>query len=102
MAACYKVQGPWAKAGHPEFLLAGIVPYDTRTPELLARAQAFGDRSVEAYATKVAQAIRSRLDRKPVDDVLGVPVTFHRKAKLYVATPAEAAAPAPEKKAGTP
>ena len=55
---------------------------------------------MEAYATKVAQAIRSRLDRKPVDDVLGVPVTFHRKAKLYVATPAEVAAPAPAKKAG--
>ena len=93
MAAGYKVQGQWTKAGHPEFLLAGFVPYDTRTPELLARAQVFGDRSVEAYAMKVAQAIRSRLDHKAVDDLLGVPVTFHRKSKLFVPTPAEAAAP---------
>ena len=99
MAAGYKIQGPWAKAGHPEFLLAGFAPYDTRTPELLARAQAFGDRSVEAYAMKVARAIRDRLDRKAVDDVLGVPVTFHRQSKLYVATPAEPAAP---EKAGKP
>ncbi len=99
MVAGYKVQGAWTKAGHPEFLLAGFAPYDTRTPELLARAQVFGDRSVEAYATKVARAIRSRLDRKPVDDLLGVPVTFHRKAKLFVPTPAKAAAP---EKAGKP
>jgi hypothetical protein len=99
MAAAYAVQGPRVKAGHPEFLLGGIAPYDSRTPELLGRAQAFGDRSVEAYATKVAQGIRGRLDRKAVDDVLGVPFTFHRKSKLFVATPAETVAP---EKAGKP
>lgn len=84
IVAGYKVLTEWTKAGRPDFLLAGYVPYDTRTPELLSKVHAFGDRSVEAYAGRTAQAIQKLLDGKPVDDVVGIPVTFHLKQTLYV------------------
>jgi hypothetical protein len=89
------------KSGHQEFLFAGYAPYDTRTPEVLTRIHAFGDRSVEAYATKTGRAIRSLLEGKAVDELVGIPVTFHRKAKMYVPADGQNSAP-PRPKTGTP
>jgi ABC-type sugar transport system substrate-binding protein len=100
LAAGYQLRGEWTKAGHPDFLLAGYAPYDSRTPDVLTRVHAFGDRSIETYSMKVAQAMRSRLDGKAIDDVVMVPVTFHRKSMVFVPAAEESASP--QKKAGAP
>jgi ABC-type sugar transport system substrate-binding protein len=83
-AAAHQVHVDWVKAGHPEFVFGGYSPYDTRTPELLTRVQAFGNRSVESYAMKTAKTIRSMLDGNAVDELVGIPVTFHRRSKVFV------------------
>ena len=100
MQAGYRIYSEWAKAGRPKILLGGYIPYDSRTPEVLPNAQAFGDRSVESYAMKTFQAIRSLLDGQPVGDVVGVPVTFHNKPTIFV--PAAKKKSAVEKKSAVP
>ena len=100
MLAGYRISSEWAKAGRPAILLGGYIPYDNRTPELLPNAQAFGDRSVESYAMKTFQAIRSLLDGQPVGDVVGVPITFHNKPTIFV--PAAKKGSAVEKKTAAP
>jgi hypothetical protein len=49
---------------------------------------------------KTSQAIRNQLDGKPIGDVVEVPVTFHRRSKIFV--PAAGRPAAPEKKVGKP
>jgi ABC-type sugar transport system substrate-binding protein len=98
MAAGMKLRAEWARARRSDFLLAGYSPYDSRSAELVNRVSALADRSVESYAMKMVQAIRSLLDGKPVGDVVAVPVTFHHQTMLFV--PAVEKPAAPEKKAG--
>jgi ABC-type sugar transport system substrate-binding protein len=98
--AAYRIIVESAQTGRRAFLLAGYTSYDTRTPEMLERAQAFADRSIDAYAMKSAQAIRNLLDGKPVVEVVEVPVTFHRRSKTFVPTPEKP--DAPERKTGKP
>jgi ABC-type sugar transport system substrate-binding protein len=100
MIAAMTLRTEWTGAGRPDFLLAGYSPYDSRNPEVLNRARSFADRSVEVFALKTFQAIRSLLDGKPVGDVAAVPVTFHRQTTLFV--PAAEKPAAAEKKAGGP
>ena len=96
MFAGYQIYSEWANAGRPRILLAGYLSYDSRTPEVLPKARAFGDRSVESYAMKTFQAMRSLLDGQPVGEVVGVPFTFHNKPTIFV--PAVEKTPAAEKK----
>jgi ABC-type sugar transport system substrate-binding protein len=98
MTAGLNLRTEWAQARHPDFLLAGYSPYDSRSSEMLNRASALADRSVESYAMKTFQAIQSLLDGQPVGDVVAVPVTFHRQTTLFV--PAVEKPAAVEKKAG--
>ncbi len=84
MAGGRTVYLEWTRAARPEFIFGGFAPYDNRSPELLSHAQAFGNRSVDRYATGAVRAIRSLIDGKKVDDVIGVPMTFHRRKKLFV------------------
>lgn len=84
----------WAREARPEFVFAGFAPYDNRSPELLSHVQAFGNRSVETYAIRAARAMRSLLDGKKVDDVVGVPMTFHHKGLLFVPAARKPAEPA--------
>jgi ABC-type sugar transport system substrate-binding protein len=100
MGAGINLRAEWTRAGRPEFLLAGYTPYDSRTPDMFQRARSFADRSVDSYALKTFQAIRSLLDGKSVGDVVAVPVTFHRQPTLFVPTAEKSAAP--EKDARTP
>jgi ABC-type sugar transport system substrate-binding protein len=91
--AAYSLLADQTQAGRREFLLGGYTPYDTRTPEMLERAKAFGDRSVETYAMKTTQAIVKLLDGKPAGDVVEVPVKFHRRSKIFVPRAEGTAAP---------
>jgi ABC-type sugar transport system substrate-binding protein len=100
VAASVNLRKEWIQAGRREFLLAGYSPYDHRTPDAFQRARSFADRSVETYATKTFQAIRSLIDGKPVGDVVAVPVTFHRQTTLFVPVTEPSASPA--KKAAKP
>jgi ABC-type sugar transport system substrate-binding protein len=100
MAAGVNLRTEWSRANRPDFLLAGYSPYDSRSPDMINRARSFVDRSVESYAFKTFQAIRSLLDGKPVADAVAVPVTFHRQTTLFVPTAEQSAAPA--KEAGKP
>lgn len=94
LAGARTIHREWAREARPEFVFAGFAPYDNRSPELLAHVQAFGNRSVEKYATRAAKAIQSLLDGKKVDDVVGVPMTFHRKNILFVPAAKKPAEPA--------
>jgi ABC-type sugar transport system substrate-binding protein len=91
--AAYHLLAEQTQAGRREFLLGGYTPYDTRTPEMLERAKAFGDRSVETYALKTTQAIVNLLDGRPAGDVIEVPVKFHRRSKIFVPRTEGTAAP---------
>jgi ABC-type sugar transport system substrate-binding protein len=81
--ASYRILVEWTQAGRREIVFAGYTPYDNRTPEMLERAKAFGDRSLDSYAMKTSHAIRNLLDGKPVG-VVEVPVVFHRRSKMFV------------------
>ncbi len=94
LAGARTIYQEWAREARPEFVFAGFAPYDNRSPELLSHVQAFGNRSVEKYATRAAKAIQSLLDGKKVDDVVGVPMTFHRKNILFVPAARKPAEPA--------
>ncbi len=100
ITAAINIRREWAQAIRPEFLIGGYSPYDNRTPEMLRYVRSFADRSVESYAVRTFQAIRSLLDGKPVGDVVGVPVPFHRQTTVLVPTPEKPAGP--ETKAGKP
>jgi ABC-type sugar transport system substrate-binding protein len=85
MFAAYQVSSNRKNTDAPEFLFAGFLAYDYRSPhDLLERAIAFSDRSVEAFATKTFQAIYGLLNGKPVDERVEVPITVHKKSTLYV------------------
>jgi ABC-type sugar transport system substrate-binding protein len=74
----------------PEFLYGGFVAYDYRTSgELLGRAIAFSDRSVETYATKTFQTISSLLGGKSVDERIEIPMPVHKKPTVFVPKPPE-------------
>jgi ABC-type sugar transport system substrate-binding protein len=85
MFAAYQVLSDRKNTDAPEFLVAGFLAYDYRSPQdLLARAIAFSDRSVETFATKTFQAISGLLSGKPVDERVEVPITVHKKSTLFV------------------
>jgi hypothetical protein len=93
MFAGYHLHREWPGADRRGFLLAGYASADVRTLEVLTRAYAFGDRSVDSYALEASRAIRSLLDGRPVGDVIGVPVTFRRQAEIPPTGPIEAVSP---------
>jgi ABC-type sugar transport system substrate-binding protein len=98
MSAGYRVLSEWKKAEHPEFLVAGYLPYDYRSAsEILTQITAFGDRSVESFAVKTAQTILSLLEGKPVGERIEVPIVVHKKQTFFVPMTADGAAPAKEK-----
>ena len=76
------------KEGQPEFTLGGYTAYAVlATSDLVARAVAFGDRSIEVYASKTFQTVRSLIEGKPVGERIEIPMTFHHTSVLYVPTP---------------
>jgi DNA-binding LacI/PurR family transcriptional regulator len=76
------------REGQPEFLLGGYTSYAVlATPDLVARAVAFCDRSIEVYASKTFQTVRSLIEGKPVGERIEIPMTFHHTSVLYVPTP---------------
>jgi DNA-binding LacI/PurR family transcriptional regulator len=85
MSAAYQVWSNRKNTDAPEFLFAGFLAYDYRAAsELLSRAIAFSDRSVETFATKTFQAISGLLSGKPVDQHIEVPITVHKRSTLFV------------------
>jgi hypothetical protein len=86
-AASHKILSQRTKQGQSEFLLGGYATVDTRTSaELAGNAVAYCDRSIETYATKAFQTVRSLIEGKPVGDRVEVPVVFHHATILYVPT----------------
>jgi ABC-type sugar transport system substrate-binding protein len=85
MIAAYQVLSDRKKTNAPEFLFAGFAAYDYRSStDLLGRAIAFSDRSVESYATKTFQTISRLLDGKPLDERVEVPMPVHKKSTILV------------------
>jgi ABC-type sugar transport system substrate-binding protein len=86
-AAGHLILSQRLKQDQSEFVLGGYTAYDIgASTELVARAAAFCDRSVEAYAAKVFQTVRSLIEDKPVGKRIEVPVAFHHTKFVFVPT----------------
>jgi ABC-type sugar transport system substrate-binding protein len=70
-----------------EFVLGGYTAHDIGgSTELVAKAAAFCDRSVEVYSAKVFQTVRNLIEGKPVGSRIEVPVVVHHAKFLFVPT----------------
>jgi ABC-type sugar transport system substrate-binding protein len=84
MGAAYQVRREWAES-HPEFLFGGYLAYDFRSAgDMLTQATVFADRSIESFAVKASQAMRSLLDGKPVSERIEIPIPIHRRRTVFV------------------
>jgi ABC-type sugar transport system substrate-binding protein len=87
MGAAYTIRKEWTESNHPEFLFGGYLAYDFRSVgDLLGRAAAFADRSIESFAVKTSQTMRSLLEGKPVSDRVEIPIVVRKKQTLFVPT----------------
>ena len=90
MSADQHVLSGWTKAGHLEFLFAGYLAYDIRSAgEIMRKASACGDRSVDTFGLKTFQTIQSQLDEKLVGEFVEIPIRVHKRTVVFVPTPAE-------------
>jgi len=86
-AASHLILSQRIKQSQPEFVLGGYTAYDIgASTDLLARAAAFCDRSVEVYSAKVFQTVRNLIEGKPVGERVEVPVVVHHAKFLFVPT----------------
>jgi len=93
--ACQQFRTEWLEANRPDFLFGGYLAYDYRSAsDILGQAAVFADRSVESFAVKTFETMRSLLAGKPVDERVEIPIVVRRKRTMFVPTTTkEAAAP---------
>jgi ABC-type sugar transport system substrate-binding protein len=86
-AASHQVLSQRIKQDQSEFVLGGYTAYDIgKSTDLLAKAAAFCDRSVEVYSAKVFETVRNLIEGKPVGTRIEVPVVVHHAKILFVPT----------------
>src|SRR5262249_22627216 len=85
MVAANQLRRDQVASDKPEILFGGYLAYDFRSAgDILGHATVIADRSIESFAMKTFQTMRSLLDGKPVSERVEIPIPIHRKRTVFV------------------